>query len=86
MSPQAIQLPVALSPSSRNGATLAPAGAASPAEALLTGLISSDENHPESVYDACHANYTGPDLHTVPAFSRVGESRFAGRNSGEGRQ
>ena len=70
-----------LSPSSRCRATPAPASAApelAGAVQHLSGLKAStdDENHPESIYEACHANYAGDDLHAVPEFPRTGESRF----------
>jgi len=82
---------VAPSPSSRSGATPAPAGfpprPAGASESLVMPLASGgDENHPESKYDSCHANYAGPDLHAVPAFSCVGENRFSGWKLGEVRR
>lgn len=69
------------SPSSRCGATPAPASSVpelAGAVPHLSGLkvSANDENHPESIYEACHANYAGDDLHAVPEFSRTGESRF----------
>ena len=64
--------------SSQEDATPAPAGPPWPAGATAPALPSI-VFHPEIAYEADRIDRLGGDLHAVPAFSRVGATRFPRR-------